>query len=67
MSRARPRIPLGVILTALVVVVLIPYVVPDRWLPAEKMKHDLVLAGVMVVVLAAIVGGWLLFGRSDDE
>jgi len=66
-SRARPRIPLGVILAALVIVVLIPYAFPTDWLPEERIERDLVLAGVMLAALAAIVGGWMLFGRSDDE
>ena len=66
MSRSRRRLPFGVILIAAIVVVLIPTLTPDDWLPADKTTHDLVLAGVMIGVLAVILGGWLLFGGKDD-
>lgn len=66
MSRSRRRLPFGVILTAAIVVVLIPTLTPDSWLPADKTTSDLVLAGVMIGVLAVILGGWLLFGGKDD-
>jgi len=67
-SRAhRPRIPPGVLLTAAVVVVLIPVLTPRSWLPEDKTTGDLVLAGVMIVALAAVVGGWYLFGRKDED
>ena len=48
MSRSRRRLPFGVILTAAVVVVLIPTLTPDDWFPEDKTTRDLVLAGVML-------------------
>ncbi|MHC4849705.1 MAG: hypothetical protein ACYTEG_14790 [Planctomycetota bacterium] len=66
MSRSRRRLPFGVILAAAIVVVLIPTLTPDSWLPEKKTTSDLVLAGVMIGVLAVILGGWLLFGGKDD-
>jgi len=65
-SRSRRRLPVGVILTAAIVVVLIPTLAPDDWLPADKTTRDLVLAGVMIGVLAVILGGWFLFGGKRD-
>ncbi|MHC4450978.1 MAG: hypothetical protein ACYS0E_12720 [Planctomycetota bacterium] len=66
MSRSRRRLPFGVILAAAIVVVLIPTLTPDDWFPADKTTRDLVLAGVMIGVLALILGGWLLFGGKDE-
>ena len=65
MSAARPRIPSGVIVAAAVAVVLIAVLTPRSWLPGDKTTGDLVLAGVMILVLAAILGGWWLFGKRD--
>lgn len=67
MSRARPRIPFGVILAAAAVVVLIAVLTPTSWLPGDKTTRDLLLAGVMILVLGVILGGWLLFGKSGDH
>ena len=56
-----------VVLTAAAVVLAIPFVVPNAWLPAEKLAHDLVLAEAMLVALLVIIGGWLLFGSSETN
>ena len=67
MSQARPRIPFAAVLVAAIVVMLIPVAAPRSWLPAEKTTRDLVLAGIMIAALAAILGGWMIFGRKRDE
>ena len=62
--------PASVLLTAGLVVALMPAVTPSGFLSEDKTTHDLILAGIMFVVFVAIVGGWMLFAKEapeDDE
>lgn len=61
------RPPNSVLATAAVVVVAIPMVTPDSWLPEDSLTHDLVLAAIMLGTLVAIAVAWIVLGKESKS